>query len=219
MDQDDHLESNSGASDASPARQPDAQLRDLSDGQEPSVDVALNLIVAMAVTTIRGADGVSITLGQRTDFSTVAASDQKVYSMDGDQYELGEGPCLSAARRGQRFHAPRMDEELRWPAFTARASERGINAILSSPLILDDGVQGALNVYSTHSWAFGGSERATASAFAAQASVVLKAAARGDSSGSALSAGFQEMLQQREVEAFAKSLVTWTSLTAPDKLP
>ena len=89
-------------------------------------------------------------------------------------------PHDSASTRRQ------MDEELRWPAFTARA-ERGINAVLSSPLFLDDGVRGALNVYSTRSWAFGGSERATASAFAAQASVVLQAAARtATASGSAL---------------------------------
>lgn len=192
----------------------DAPVGDLGVQQNQGVDVALNLIVAMAGATIRTADGVSITVGPPVDFATVAASNQKVYSMDGDQYELDEGPCLSAAKEHRRIHVPLMDEESRWPSFTARARERGIGSVLSTPLVLDEEILGALNIYASRPFAFGGDERATASAFAAQASAVLQAQARGDLSGAALGRHLQAALQARELEAFRRAALNWTSLTS-----
>jgi hypothetical protein len=65
------------------------------------VDGALRLIVELARISIRGADGVSVSLKRHGVLSTVAASDQTILAMDADQYSTGQGPCVDASVKGQ----------------------------------------------------------------------------------------------------------------------
>ena len=102
---------------------------------EDVLDAALRLVVALARVTVTGADGVSVCLSRHGTLSTVAASDATVTGMDRDQYATGEGPCVAAATEGHWFHVESLDDELRWPAFIPRARDRGINSILSTPLL------------------------------------------------------------------------------------
>ena len=103
------------------------------------LDAALKLVVTMAQAVVIGADGVSITLPRNGRFGTVAASNDVVLEMDHDQYDTGEGPCLDAAIQGERFHIDALGEESRWPAFVPRARARGIESILSTPLVAGGG--------------------------------------------------------------------------------
>ena len=137
------------------------------------VDGALRLVVALARATVGGADGVSVSLRRHGRLATVAASDQTISDMDASQYATGEGPCVDASVKGRWFHAESLDGETRWPAFTPRAQALGINAILSSPLLVEDGPVGALNIYSRTAMAFAPKDQELASVFAAEASLVL----------------------------------------------
>ena len=109
---------------------------------------ALRLVVAVAKSTVIGADGVSISLARHGRVRTVAATDATVAGMDEDQYLSDEGPCLDAAAGGQGVYVTALAEEERWPGFVPRAQARGIKSVLSTPLRLSEEPTGALNMYS-----------------------------------------------------------------------
>ncbi len=170
------------------------------------LDAALKLVVTMAQAVVSGADGVSITLPRRGQLGTVAASNDVVLEMDHDQYDTGEGPCLDAATQGERFHIDSLREEDRWPAFIPRARARGIESILSTPLVAADRPIGALNLYSRTVGAFAVHEKRWADQFAAEASVVVLSADLGGSEED-LNAQIQQALLSREVIALAQGVV------------
>jgi anti-anti-sigma factor len=170
------------------------------------IDGALRLAVSLAGTVVGGADGVSVSLRRRGILSTVAATDQTISRMDANQYATGEGPCVDASTRGHRFHAESLENETRWPAFTPRARALGIEAILSSPLLVKERPVGALNIYSLTPSAFSVRDQDVALAFAAQASSLL-----GDAemrvNDDELSVRFQGALRAREVIAQAQGIL------------
>jgi len=170
------------------------------------LDAALKLVVTMAQAVMAGADGASITLPRHGRLGTVAASNDVVLEMDQDQYDTGEGPCLDAATQGERFHILALDEEARWPSFVPRARARGIESILSTPLVSHDSPLGALNVYSRASRAFADHEKEWADQFAAEASTLIGKAHPG-TSADALNEQIQRALLSREVIALAQGMV------------
>lgn len=178
------------------------------------LDAALKLVVTMAQAVVKGADGVSITLPRNGRFGTVAASNDVVLEMDHDQYDTGEGPCLDAAIQGERFHIDALGDEGRWPAFVPRAQARGIESILSTPLISTDRPIGALNIYSRAIGAFAAHEKEWADQFAAEAATVV-ATARLDESVHGLSAQIRAALHSREVIALAQGMVMQRDGVAP----
>jgi anti-anti-sigma factor len=143
---------------------------------EDVVDGALRLVVTLALATVGGADGVSVSLRRHGHLTTVAASDQTISEMDASQYATGEGPCVDASVDGRWFHAESLDAEARWPAFTPRARALGINVILSSPLLAENRPIGALNIYSRAAMAFAPKDQELASVFAVEASLILTSA-------------------------------------------
>lgn len=167
------------------------------------LDAALRLVVALARVTVTGADGVSVSLSRRGTLTTVAASDATVSGMDGDQYATGEGPCIAAASEGHWFHVESLDDETRWPAFIPRARSRGINSILSTPLLTRTIPVGALNIYSLRSRAFAAPELELSTMLATRASELLVSAAM-DVSMEDLSRQLQEALKGRDVVAQAR---------------
>lgn len=142
------------------------------------LDAALELVVTMCEQVISHADGVSITLPRQGQFRTVAASNDVVLAMDHDQYDTGQGPCLDAARRGERFHIDVLADESRWAQFVPRARARGIESVLSCPLLDAGTAHGALNIYARTAGAFAVHEKQWADQFALRASEVLTAARR-----------------------------------------
>ena len=178
------------------------------------LDAALKLVVTMAQAVVEGADGVSITLPRNGRFGTVAASNDVVLEMDHDQYDTGEGPCLDAAIQGERFHIDALGDEGRWPAFIPRARARGIESILSTPLISADRPIGALNVYSRTVGAFAVHEKEWADQFAAEAATVVSSA-RLDDSVHGLGAQIRAALLSREVIALAQGMVMQRDGVAP----
>lgn len=137
------------------------------------LDAALKLVVVMSKSVMTGADGVSITLPRQGRLRTVAASNDVVLQMDHDQYDTGEGPCVDAATLGEGFHSPSLESEQRWPQFVPRARSRGIESIMSTPLMAASGPLGALNVYSRAPDALASHEQEWALQFAREASNVL----------------------------------------------
>ena len=170
------------------------------------VDAALRLVVALAHATVSGADGVSVMLSRAGSLSTVSASDETISGMDADQYATGQGPCVSAATDGQRIYVESLDTEARWPEFIPRAKQRGINSILSMPLLTRGRPLGALNIYSNRAGAFSDPEQALATLCAQQASDLLASAAV-DISAEDLGARLRDALEVRQTITLAMGIV------------
>lgn len=170
------------------------------------LDAALKLVVVMSRSVMRGADGVSITLARDGRLRTVAASNDVVLQMDHDQYDTGEGPCLDAAKQGALFSSTALELEDRWPHFVPRARARGIESIMSTPVMSGDRPLGALNVYSRAPDALASHEQEWASQFAQEASRVLLAAAT-PATAASVDAEIHQALHSREVIALAQGLI------------
>jgi GAF domain-containing protein len=170
------------------------------------VDAGLNLVVALAHAAVPGADGASVTLSRHGTLATVAASDETISGMDADQYATGQGPCISAATGGHRIYVDSVDAESRWPQFIPRAKQRGINSILSMPLLTQGRPLGALNIYSSVAGAFAEPEQTLAALCAQQASDFL-ASATVDVSPVELSGRIREALQVRQAVTLAVGVV------------
>ena len=143
--------SEQAASDAMEAEDGDlaqslAALSRLSSGRL-SLEDLLTRVATFAVRAIPGADGAGLTLIEEDRADTIVKSAPFVREIDDIQYGLGEGPCISAAESGQTMRSGSLGGDLRWPRFGARVGRLGVHSVLSLPLISDDTVVGAMNVY------------------------------------------------------------------------
>lgn len=179
------------------------------------LDAALELVAVMSRSVMHGADGVSITLPRDGRLRTVAASNDVVLQMDHDQYDTGQGPCLDAAKEGEPFSSTALAFERRWPNFVPRARARGIESIMSTPVMSGDRPLGALNVYSRAPDALASHEQQWANQFALEASKVLLAADATATAGS-VDAEIQQALHSREVIALAQGVVMAREKLGPD---
>ena len=170
------------------------------------IDAALRLVVKLAETTVKGANGVSVSLERHGKLRTVAASNATVLEMDHHQYESGEGPCVAAAAEGRWFHIESLADETRWPTFVPEAIQQGIKSILSTPLVPGDRPVGALNIYSNTERAFGTSEQELAQLFASQAAGIL-ADAGAELADDERTALLTDSLRSRETIALAQGVL------------
>lgn len=195
------------------APSPDVTLRSqlaraaAQPGRNRGVDARLSMVVAVALATVGGADGVSVTLQRSGVLSTVAATNDTVCRMDAHQYSTGEGPCLSAARDGETFVIDSLAEDGRWPAFAPLARSEGIASILSTPLLAAGRPIGALNIYSNTQGAFGSSQQELAGVLADEASRVFAADAAIEMTDEEMGARIAGALRSRLVLAQAQGVL------------
>ncbi|MFL6136215.1 MAG: ANTAR domain-containing protein [Frankiaceae bacterium] len=104
--------------------------------------------------SVPGAQEVSVTLIEGDGPRTAAFSGERALAVDESQYAAGHGPCLDAARLRELILVEDLRGETRWPDYVPAALEAGVRASLSVPLQVDDGVIGALNIYSPEPRAF-----------------------------------------------------------------
>ena len=84
------------------------------------------------------------------DLRFVAASDAAGRRMAALHVELGEGPCLEAARSGERVLVPDLDARdavERFPRFAAQAMAGGVSAVYSFPLRNLDQQVGSIGLF------------------------------------------------------------------------
>ncbi|MGM1065010.1 ANTAR domain-containing protein [Saccharothrix sp. Mg75] len=149
---------------------------------DQSLEDALQQLVESVSRVIPDADNVSVTVLGSTGPHTPAATDQKVRTIDAEQYEAGNGPCLEAARTRRPVRATLHGGREKWPEF-ARAVERiGVRAYLSAPLVVDDEAIGALNLYSGADHAFDPFDEALLRLFVTAASTTITGFRRYDRS-------------------------------------
>ena len=67
-----------------------------------SLEQTLQRVVDLAVRTMPGCTGASVTLVDGERPVTAAQTDDVALAVDAAQYDVGDGPCLDAARRRRR---------------------------------------------------------------------------------------------------------------------
>jgi PAS domain-containing protein len=141
--------------------------------RDQSSNDVLQDIARAAVDIIPGATHAGVTLLKRGgEVETAAATDDVVIACDLAQYELSEGPCLSAIVDGL-FCVHDTERELRWPNFAQRAAAVGVRSVVAVQLMTARGPIGALNAYSDKPDAFDEESELIARALATQAAVAL----------------------------------------------
>ncbi len=138
-----------------------------------SPDEAIKGIIQLALDSV-DCDYASVTLVHGDgSLETVASSHPVVDQADALQYELHEGPCLTAATTNGVFVIPETATDLRWPHWGPRAAKLGLHSILSVHLFTDRQVLGALNLYARHAYQYSDDDIEAARVVAAHASVGL----------------------------------------------
>jgi GAF domain-containing protein len=144
-----------------------------------TVEQFLHEMAVLAADLVGGGDmSCGMTMQPNGRPITVACSDSLAGLMDEFQYELDDGPCLSAMRDGKVVHIDDTAETTRWPSFEARAASLGIRSCLALPLNVDGRPAGTLNLYARAASAFGPEQEQRAAEFALSASGALALAVR-----------------------------------------
>ncbi|RDI34755.1 GAF and ANTAR domain-containing protein [Lentzea flaviverrucosa] len=172
-----------------------------------TVGTALHLVTSLAGEALPGATGAGVSLldehGRRT---TAAATDPLVEHLDGLQYEMGEGPCLTA---WEGRHVLRVDDiagDDRWPRWSAAAGDSAMRSALSAPLVAGGDALGAIKVYGREPGAFGERDEYLLTMFAAQ-SAILVANVRTFENATKLSEALADALRGRDMISIAKGIV------------
>ncbi len=107
----------------------------------------LTRVAEYAVLAIPGADGAGLTLLEEGRSDTIVATTPFVREIDDIQYSLMQGPCVSAAAEGHTVMSGSLGGDRRWPRFGSRVARLGVHSVVSLPLVAQDKVLGAMNVY------------------------------------------------------------------------
>ncbi len=172
-----------------------------------TVSSALELITTLVAETVGEVDGAGVTLldehGERT---TAAATDPVVTHADALQYELGDGPCLTAWAQRVTVRVDGLTTDDRWPRWAPVAAAAGVRAVLSAPLVAGDAALGALKVYSRRPGAYGERDEHLLTMFAAHAAVLLNQV-RSRADARQVSTRLAASLRARDVVNIAKGVL------------
>ena len=147
---------------------------------EVRVDRVLDAVVRSATIIIPGVRRASVRLlGPERALGTGVHTDELIGAVDSAQYDLGEGPGVDAALRGDASRTGDLAADARWPAFGPLAAERGLRSMLSCPLYVIGASLGALNLASDRVAAFDERAEQLSGLFATHAAIALAGCRRG----------------------------------------
>jgi GAF domain-containing protein len=130
-----------------------AQLADLRTSPV-GVEAALQRIVESADALFQ-VDGTALMLVDRDQvLRNLAVSHLRAALLEELQAEHGEGPCVDAYDEKQTVRADDLQRDRRWPGFAPAAAQRGLVAVLASPIPYSTEAVGVVAVYASgpHPW-------------------------------------------------------------------
>jgi len=191
-----------------------AELSQFFVGDATMIDT-LHRVATRAVEIIEAADYCSLTMVIDGGIRTGVFTHPHAPEVDQAQYDVDDGPCLEALRKGEIFRIGSMLNDGPWPAFRQACRKYGIMSTASFPMVIDGTVHGALNVYSRDYHAFGAEEIRLCRSFAAQAAMVI-ANARSYWDARQLSENLEYALLHRAEIEQAKGIIVATTGVTPD---
>jgi GAF domain-containing protein len=138
-----------------------------------NLQAALRRVAQAGCQLLSNCEAASITIIERGRPTTVSSTSDAAMIVDRAQYDANDGPCLTAAREERVIGIDDITDEHHWTGFRDAALEQGLVASLSLPLFLSGDTRGGLNIYGAKLGAFSEDDERLATAFSAQASVVV----------------------------------------------
>jgi GAF domain-containing protein len=115
---------------------------------------AVDALADVVRDVIAHAEGAGVSLIQGGERTSIGATDAKVLRADTLQYELREGPCLSAWADVRPVIIADTTTDTRWKDWSGAAAQAGVRSCLSVPLVRANESIGAMKVYSSSPNAF-----------------------------------------------------------------
>ncbi|WP_459644098.1 ANTAR domain-containing protein [Kineococcus sp. NUM-3379] len=141
---------------------------------EETVETALRLITALAESTLPDTIGAGVSLidaqGRKT---SAASSDALVEEADRLQYELNEGPCLTAWAQRAVVRVDDVALEQRWVRWSEAVQSLPVRSVLSAPLLAEDVLLGAIKVYGQRPDAYDEHSEQVLAMFGTQAGILM----------------------------------------------
>lgn len=173
---------------------------------EMKVEDAMHEIVR-STHAIFDVDGAGLMLADADHhLRNVAVSDDRLAHLEELQIQHREGPCIAAFEDKELVGAEDLTREARWPLFCAAAVERGVRAVLASPLPYNQDAVGVVAVLSEdqHPWSAEG--ELALLAFTDLAALLIASMMQGQEQ-SELAAQLQTALNSRAVIEQAKGVL------------
>jgi len=114
----------------------------------------LEAVVGIVKRMVPTCDAAGIVLLIDGEPTSVAVTDRFTVEIDLVQYQTGEGPCLAALNEGDVIRIDFLEKDSRFTRFAPGALDRGLQSVLSTPLVTHGCSVGALNMYSVSTNAF-----------------------------------------------------------------
>src|SRR3712207_6464657 len=171
-----------------------------------TVDTALELVTALAATATAGTLGAAVTVVDEHGKRSRAASNAAVEQADALQYQLDEGPCLTAWRTRELVRINDTTTDGRWPRWNQAVSPLGVRSVLSAPLLMGEESIGAMKVYCERPMNYGPHDEHVMRLLAGQAAILL-ANSQSLQTARRLSRQLTEALAGRDVVARATGVL------------
>ena len=171
-----------------------------------TVENSLGLLCALAQETVPGASGAGVSIIDERGRRSSGSTDERVEQADDLQYELDEGPCLTASATRELVKMDDLATDTRWPRWTAAAVRLGLRAAMSAPMVAGDVSVGALKVYAEEPGTFDAAAENRLRLFASQSAIFvtnLRTHERADR----LSEGMRAAFRSRDSLSMAKGLL------------
>ncbi|WP_129339380.1 ANTAR domain-containing protein [Cellulomonas endophytica] len=137
------------------------------------LQVLLQRTAAVVAAAVPAADAVSVNLGSAAAPTAMAATGTLASAGDGLQVRVGEGPCVTASEAQETALSPDVRADGRWPRL-ARAADGGeVAALVAAPVVGEQGLVGAVNLYARGVDAFSPDDVEAAEVLATAAGGVL----------------------------------------------
>ena len=150
-----------------------ARIRGLLLSQEKA-DRAVSLLAQAIKQAMPGATGTGASLlDPAGGLVSSGSTDAVVRQADTAQYELGEGPCLTAWAAEEVVIIQDVHTEGRWPRWTSAVAGLPVRSVVSAPLLAGKEAIGALKIYSALPGQYDDDAGSTLALFAGTAATLL----------------------------------------------
>jgi GAF domain-containing protein len=173
---------------------------------EQTAQQAVSALAEAAREAISPAVGAGVSLIIDSQPTSVGATDSLVLQADALQYELGDGPCLSAWSKGKAMYVDDTETDRRWPDWSAAAVKTGIRSCFSVPLQEGSRRLGAMKIYATAPGAFKDTDQRILAHLALSSAVLLGHIQTSDMP-QRISGELKETLHRRDVLATARGII------------
>jgi GAF domain-containing protein len=176
--------------------------------RDAELQPTLQAITSAAVSILSPARHAGLTIFSRGELIPRASTGEPPLLLDRLQQQLGDGPCIRAARHQSVSRIEDTRQDQRWPEFAAEAARLSVRSMLCVPLWVHERCLGALSLYAGEVAAFSDRHERATTLLATYAALALAEAQRADQ--------MHDALGSRDVIGQAKGILMERYGVTPD---